>query len=747
MDVKKHTNSSASIFDTVWRGTRMLWTRIRLLFHRSISSRKFFPQWIIPLVSFAIPLLIFSVILWVNNNGWRFNGNSPYDVTEGGYNPENIIDAAFYHMFTNGGQNLFPSHFWGAIVTVIGIFVIAILTSTITNYLEQKAKMYISGELSYYLDNHIIILGASDVLYSIIEQVSKKRENKGAYFLIQTGKDVEKTRREVFSFLSEGIDRNKLIFIYGDRTSLNDIKELYPKNAKEVFIIGDASENENGESYRDAYNIDSVETIVQVLKESPRKDPLLCHIMFEYQTTFSAFQNSDISTDIQNHILFEPFNFYEMWAQKVLLEDGRYNRLDQTGVVFSEKNKSIPLYIDAQSDKSVHLIIVGMSKMGLAFALEAAQVCHFPNFITKGKKTRITFIDKNASNEQEFLGGRFGSLKRLSKWRCLDSSSPDFAYQNDWSEVTTASGDDWLDIEWEFITGRIEQDSVRKYLSDACSDNNHIVTIAICLAESHQSIATALYLPEIVYQNCLQILVYQRLSGRVVNQISSNKTGRYNNMRPFGMIDDAFSSLLTDDNAAMMVNYAYGKVYDTVDSMRNEALLNPDIDIKGLPSMLNWDEIDYKLSGFNSDLYAQSKGWRKEVVKRWSSRFNAQSIDVKLRSVHAEQLQSIDSLNDVLMMKNNLYNLIRVEHNRWVIEKLLAGYREYSQEEKEMVDNYRYGSEEWDKAVKKLKNGPEKAHFDICDYASLIERDPNAIPYDEVLIRTIPYIKFKKLQS
>jgi hypothetical protein len=63
--------------------------------------------------------------------------------------------------------------------------------------------------------------------------------------------------------------------------------------------------------------------------------------------------------------------------------------------------------ITADSDKHVHFVIVGMSQMGVAMGIQAAHICHFPNFVTKGIKTKITFIDENAEREMNFLQGRY----------------------------------------------------------------------------------------------------------------------------------------------------------------------------------------------------------------------------------------------------------------------------------------------------------------------------------------------------
>lgn len=742
----------------------MFWTRLELWFDRTISSNGI-RQWIIPALSFGISLIVFSIILLIVNRGWCLLGDT-YDATSS-FEPENVLDAAFYHMFTNGGQNLFSSHFWGAVITIVGVIVLAILTSSITNFFEQRAKQYLSGETSYYFNNHIVIFGTSDVLYSIIEQLEKGI----SYVVIQTNRDVEKTRREVFSFIKDnkdkGFNRNKIVFFYGDRTSLGDVKKLHLKSAKEIYIIGENSENENGESYRDAYNIDCIKTIKEsivdpavekkleeranlerMMEENPsikdqckdqikeiennlkNRDHLRCNIMFEYQTTFSSFQDSDIDYETKVYIDFEPFSFHETWAQKVLVEGNGYEYLYQTG--YDETHGAT--FINKNSEKSVHLVIVGMSKMGVALALEAAQICHFPNFVTNNKKTRITFIDPEADTEQDFFSGRLSHLKKLSTWVSRDAAAEGFKYQSSISSEQNQH-EDWLDIEWEFIRGRIEQESVRSFLSDAALDQGHILTLAICLPQSHQAIAASLYLPEIVLRECLQVLVYQRISGSLISQISFNKQGLLAKLKPFGMVESVFSSIIHNDDKAMMVAYSYDTLYGEIIALENSAKKeSSNIDVKHLSDEVNWSNVDFQLKGFNQSNYSKGN-WRMKVVNRWSSRANANTINVKLRSIGIDpQYAKMEEISNALL--EHLDIMKKVEHNRWNIEKLIAGYRPLTAEELSSLPQY--GTDEWKTYVDSLKE--RKAHIDLCSCEQLVERDYNNVCYDEVLIRAIPYI-------
>lgn len=671
-------------------------------------------QFIIPLIGILGSVLIIALIWAIVNGGFLLSGISSEDE----FSPESVFDAAYFFLFANGGQSLYPgNNAIGLLITTLGLVVLAIMTSAITNYFDKRAKGYLCGETAYRLKNHIVILGASDIAYSIISQNSKKGENKGTYYLIQTGKDVEKTRREFYSFLERGIDDDRLIFIFGDRTSRDDMDRLCLSDAKEVYVIGDSGESDSVESYRDAYNMDCINIVAEKIAEKNNGFLLPCHVLFEYQTTFSAFQFTDLLSAIKGKIDFRPFNFYDMWAQKVLVK-GKAGLNGETGNYDFEYK---PLYtvpderqgdrfLDYDSDKSVHFIIVGMSKMGISMAVQAAHLCHFPNFVRdRSKRTRITFIDANASVEKDFFIGRFKEMMRLSATRYIDIKDGPLDDSSGWE----APADNWLDIEWEFINGRIEQPEIQEYIEDAAKDPDRIVSIAVCFSKSHQAIAAALYFPESVYENCLQILVYQRLSGYIVHNIAcpddpKNGTSRYRIMRPFGMIEDGFDKDLDNDAAARMIGYAYGHSED--------------------PFFRGYNE-----KSFKTDFWQMSK-----VSDRWSSQFFANSIDVKLRSVGCSR----DDDENVIRQKleEGMHYLKRVEHNRWCVEKLMTGFRPLNETEENEIRSL--NEEERQSLNDKWKIWPTKAHLDLRSYKGVEEMDPITArrDNDSRLIRAIPSI-------
>ena len=704
------------------------------------KSRQFF----IPLIFIGLSMLVVMAIWWKWNGAFSLSNPDDFIATDS-YRPESVLDAAYFYLFGSGSQNMFPhSHVVGFLMTTLGLLLMAILTSSFTNYLDKRARGYLSGDTAYRLKNHIVILGASDIAYSIIKQYAKGNDY---WFLIETGKDVEKTRMEFYSFFEEGIKDNRIVFKFGERTSKDDIEKLCLAQAKEIFVIGDSDESDSIESYRDSYNMDSVKVIADEIKKHGNGVRIPCHVLFEYQSTFSVYQFTDLDKSIKDYIDFRPFNFYDMWAQKVLIKgkaghikedeknrkDGKdgylYHYYPLNTVSISEKGECS--YIDYNSDKTVHLIIVGMAKMGISMAVQAAHICHFPNYVRDPSlKTRITFIDANAAVEKDFFMGRYRELMRLSRYRYVDADKG-WCDHCGWKEPE----DDFLDIEWEFINGRVEQPEIQDYIKDAVSKKDHIVTLAICLPKSHQSIATALYLPKEVYENddndnnCLQILTYQRLSGYILDSIAKTQfdknnnpiDSRYKKLRPFGMIEYGFDQVLDDDTAARMISY----VYDY--HAKNKV----------------WD---IHLEQYNEELYQKGDWWKEHPVSNcWSSQFNAHSIPVKLQSVgcHYDLMPcsrdiDVEAIREKLNAQRD--NLKKVEHNRWNMEKLLSGFRAFDQKEER---DFRNASQEARKDFReKWKLSPKYAHLDIRSYKDVKDLDPEVVAEDNDrhLIEAIPEI-------
>ena len=679
------------------------------------------------------------------------------------------IDPGNQHMSTTPKGRM-----WAALIAILGVFLVnGLLVSSIIGWIDIRKEKWLKGDVKYRRllskNPHYVIIGGNDMVAGIVKQlfdsidkeILSNTNTKESFLkhifsipttiLIQTSRDVEEFRRELFTNLSE--ERQKRVIIYyGNRTSKDDIAELRLEKAKEVYILGEDTRTDDIESYHDTMNMEclklvyeylsvrepyktlimelnELETQIDALKialkqtqdENLRSDmknkmkslkssfktkekeaeskSVIYRVMFEYQTTFSVFQFSEISKDIKFCIRFKPFNYYEMWAQQVLINKA----IDKEEIM---KSPFLPLEgvdgIGKDDDRYVHLIIVGMSRMGISMAIEAAHLAHYPNYAQKNIRTKITFIDKNAKEEKDFFMGRFKNLFALSHWRygtVDDNGVLKWKPQNDihiWNTYHYLGGD-FLDIEWEFLNGGIENPSVQEYISTSVNSQGSIVTIAVCLPEPSRCLASALYLDRDIYEKVNQVLVYNRYGDSLVVQMthkSAKQMNPYSNkLRAFGMSAQCYhcEMIREAEFIAQKLNEEYANLYIAVDEGEG-----PD---------------------------------KSDVAKWWSNIYGANTLWTKLRNMKWTVGKEFT--------KQELDTLARIEHARWNMEQLLIGYRPLTAIEQVEV-------------LKDLKQkNPYKgklAHYDICSFARLEEIDKESIRYDRGLSKILPAV-YKEINS
>jgi hypothetical protein len=447
---------------------------------------------------------------------------------------------------------------------------------------------------------------------------------------------------------------------------------------------------ENDEFDNDSLDLECLKKIHAILSGAFRTSAtgkiIRCNVLFENQSTFTLFQRQDIDR-LKDRIDFLPFNFYEMWAQKVFVDeefespenDGHSGRIEYTPLDREG--------INAESGKKVHLVVIGMTSMGIALGIQAAHLCHFPNFVTQGIKTRITFIDENADREMNFMQGRHRHLfnETAVYYREVNSNdmmNPFLPYDELLSIKKQFENELFTDIEFEFIKARVEYPAIQQYLSELSCDESLYLTIAICFSYPPQSLAVGLYLPDTIYDNRIPVLVQQEIPYCTLDMLT--KEGTFKNVKPFGMFDNCYDLNKADDRIPMMVNYVYSK---------------------GIPA-----------EKFPEDEIVAL--WRKlPTALKWSNRYNANAIKMKIRSLGGLEVDK--PLDD-----RQIELMARVEHNRWNIEKLLMGYRPVTSLEKTEITK--------DLSKKKVFKNDLFAHLDICDYDDLQddENGVNARDYD-----------------
>lgn len=540
-----------------------------------------------------------------------------------------------------------------------------LIVSIITNVINQKVDLIKEGHIHYNLKNHVVIIGYDTIVPSIISELISNREYAKLKFVLQTSTSVEEVRNNLLSKLPRKALK-QVTLVHAPRLSVEELELLYTYNAREIFIVGDREQSDH-----DAENMHTFETLVSIHDKKGVTERKSLTIWFENEASYAALQLNDISEDWKKYFEFKPYNFYKRWANRLLTNSDYgtggnkilYPELDHDG-------------IDENSSKYIHLIIVGMNRMGIALAKEAAHMMHFPNFDedTGKNRTRITFIDDNADREMNFFMGRHvGYFEKASKLYADMSKNSviDFPKKEEIKKH-------FLDVQFEFIKGRVESEYVRDWIKEQLKDDNAIMTIAICLHNPSQSFGMAMYLPEEVYtrgrddiskpweiidrDKAVNIFVRQEKTGSLIKSFSdtakssSAKNKKYANIYPFGMVDDSFAINYYSNHLAMAFNYIYDFYFEYN---------------KTLPASI--PAIDELLAKWKSI----------SISNKWSNLYLADSIEFKLRSIGYNE----ESVKFAIFTDEQIEKMACTEHCRWNMERLLMGYRPLRDtEKKEDVD-------------------------------------------------------------
>jgi len=515
------------------------------------------------------------------------------------------------------------------VVSIIGTLIYSgLLISTFLSIFEQRSAIVREGLMNYHHKKHVVIIGNYCITAGLIKQLLKAGNKK---IVLLSSCDAQELRRMLRSKLPAG-EMKKIIILYGDRTSSEDLNRLSLPEAKDIFLLG-----EDDEADHDARNEASLILIETILKEyygnhDSYSKILECNILFESQTTYAAHQifnfqklNAD-GKRVASPVNINAFSFYEKWAQKVFV-GCRHENIIYSPLDFEP--------VSEESDKYVHLIVAGTTRMGYALAVEAARLGHYANF--KRKNTRITFIDSDAENEMNFFAGRYQSF--------FDAIETTFIDLSDNKERVKKGTLPFINITLSFVKSHFENPALRQKLIEWTSDKNALTTIAICYNDSDKNLAAGLYLPVELYNDRVRILVRQDTDHSLLSIMYPDETkveNRFKNVKPFGMRNDCLDLSLHKDLKAKIVHYFY--------SYNN---LLPD-DLEKISHVMDSD-------------------WNvlRERFK-WSSRYNAESINTKLRAVGIENVSPEEM--DSFFGPENIELLAQIEHARWNADTLLAGY-------------------------------------------------------------------------
>lgn len=578
--------------------------------------------------------------------------------------------------------------FWGTII--FG----GMLISTLSNMLERRVELYRNGLTHYSLKNHIVVIGAAPNAIGTVKRLLNTE--KDTIIAVLTMSDVDELRRSLNAQLGDEAMK-RIVLNYGSRDSIEDLTDICIDTARKVYVFGEDSEVDDKEQIHDSLNIECVKIISELRKGCAEVLP--CIVAFDYLATYHIYQYADLEDDVKHTVKFIPYNFNELWAHKMFVGVQYNNEIQKQALRTPLDYRPI---MSENSEDYVHLIVIGLSRIGEAVALEAARICHFPNY--QHRKTKITIIDSNMDVEMDLFKQKCGELFNLCRWSYTDVHNADNNTSGGIIDkyrhlITNTNDEDFVDLEWNFINGFDANKAVRDYIENSVNDPHAIATIAVCLNETHRSLQAAMNLPNIVYEKLIPVLVNQRQSDSMIQAL---KVGaRYAHLWPIGILSENLEDQLTTlIHYGKRINYIYNYYYTNGSSPES---------IDESVASDQWEDV--------------------RISKRWSNIYSAASIWTKLRSLMGSN--TIKPRKP--QIEEHIEILAQMEHNRWVVEELLLGYRPVNQQEDLAIDN--------NKTLKSVMK-QQYIHYDIRPYEGLKtdEHGNDVRENDKLIVRNIHLI-------
>ena len=466
--------------------------------------------------------------------------------------------------FRSDGHSAFQ-----VIVNFFGIVLVSTMfISLLSNAIENRAEAFERGLVRYKFSNHLLFLGADEMLADTIEGQFRAGEELPNAIVILTNQPAVEVRERLMTALQDKQIRKRLVVLFGDRTKREQLLSVYAQNAQRVFILGEPNESDH-----DTKNTLCLNEL-RLMAESQTQTVFDCYMVCDSLSTLRIMQ---LQTEpLPKNLYLTVTNALESWAQRILVNQDGYPKL--------YRKESI----SADDKEYVHLVLVGATQMAYTMGITAAHIAHYPNYISQHKRTRITLIDKNVEQHRDFLLSHFESLFRLSR-------HDDYVPEKDF---------DFMDLEWQFIAEDIDSIKVRKLLKEWSHDKEQMLTIAYCFDDIKANLNAALYAPDEVMTAQIPLLVYQPTHDALAAW--TQKFTRYKNIYPFGMRQDCYDKTSRQRiQWAMAANEAYED---------NAAKLNPNRVRKG------WH--DLKLAIQFSNMYSANYSYA--VLRHVDKKYHAE---------------------------------------------------------------------------------------------------------------------------
>lgn len=500
----------------------------------------------------------------------------------------------------------------------------------------------------------------------------------------------------------------KTVLIAGTHLMLEDVIRQYAEHGwtsevkeyltdasvcpDEIFIA-----TQCGDRDRFAEDSRNINTVRRICKDLQGK-AIRCHLLLHSSDSLALFQTQDPCKDIKDKIDILPFTEELLWARKI------FTCIPGETLSFRPMDREI---ITSRSEKTVHIVMNGMNGMTETLARYAALTCHYPNYCKDHSlRTRITLVDENMKSLMDGFINRHQALFDNSFYRLIDLSITDrCAVTMSHIPKYTDKREDFVDIEWEFVHGTINDSILHDKLASWASSDKQQLTVFLNHESDDRNINDFMQLPRELHDNEISIII------RTFNEGAGFMYAGRDNVMTFGINGRIYDIMTPLDSLAKMVNHVYQCCYD------DNFVGNTHEDSVYAPIAIDMAEAEKAWQSLASD-------------KRWASIHNAMTIPVKMRSIghDAADWETFYSLT-----AKEIDLLAETEHNRWSVETLMKGFVPVTEEqEKEIAKD----------ASLKSTYKKKQIHYDLRAYKDL-RIDPTgkeASIYDICLSSSIPLI-------
>lgn len=402
----------------------------------------------------------------------------------------------------------------------------------------------------------------------------------------------------------------------------------------------------------------------------PGDGPLVCRVLVHHPQSASLYARITVP-GVEIH----PFTMEGVWAES-LLGPGGAVPLDGKG-------------IGQDDDRCVRLVLFGMTPAAEALALEALKTAHFPNYIRNHRlRTRITWVDRDAMEGGRRFVARHKALMDVSWYRFVDLQAESVRTHR---PELLPGAEEYVDVEWEFVQAQPWDALLKAKLDNWTSSGKWHVVVAFAYAQDGRNLEAFQYLetslgttPVLVHLEDDALVAAAGL--RVI---------------PFGMSAPFYRQFLRQRALAMALNSVYSRT-----AREGRA-----------PVSLDWEETRHM--------------WRELSPNGRRASLDAiQCLGAKMRS---QGLQEEDWKILYGLDAESLALLSQVEHNRWSVCTLLAGFRACTAEEQAAIEQDIH---------LKPKYKARGIHYDLRAYADLRddEKGNDSRLYDIAITQSIPTI-------